>query len=191
MPNDQTAYSCDHHEVVAAYRDARAVFVAAADRTHRDAVAMGCTGFYGTGQTFGPASIAGLATDNPDDPPEGWQWSASAGYLKPRRGKAGQVARDWLDDHALPELDARAVLACHGLPRASRDAHDGASYKVMLPDLFEHDGTIWVLYTGTPGAWGGDLDPGVGEQWTPRKLSEFYAAKEAAEAAKQMAGVSS
>lgn len=120
--------------------------------------------------------VVGLATLDPEDPPEGWRHLMGVGHLMPRRGKAGEAPRKWLADHQPPDL--RGIMADHGLPRSSKSDPESMSYRIMTPKLFEHNGTVWALYRGV-------ID---GEcSWTPRKLSEFYAALEAAEEAEKQA----
>lgn len=181
--SEQYAYSTDLSEIVADYREARRAYTEVASAAHHAAIAMGCEGIYSTGNAFGPPVLVGLATSDKENGPEGWVWSRARNMLLPRRGKAGDAARAWLSAHQLPKQDARGVLAEHGLPRNSKvpsRPRDGA-FDVLLPTLFEHEGVVWALYTGKPGSWTGQGE--VSAAWTPRRLSEYYAAKESVESA--------
>lgn len=53
-------------------------------------------------------------------------------------------------------------------------------YSTSTPGLFEHDGTLWACYGSEPNE--NVFSDGLCT-WTPRKLSEFYTALEAHEAA--------
>lgn len=130
-----------------------------------------------------PPETIGLAEDDPQDPPDGWIYSKSQEHLVPRRGKAGDPAREWLKAHQ-PIASARKVTEEHGLPFNDLLGHadNGITRLFNVPIVFHHDGTLWALYRGTPGRWaGGAQEPGPG--WDERKLSEFYAARESRDAA--------
>lgn len=182
MPEGR-AFSTSNPVTVAAFRAAcdaeretSRTIVAAAEALGKNKGAMH------TGLVFnGIPEIVGLEPDNPDDPPEGWRFTKSAGHLVPRQGKAGDEAREWLASHQ-PKVGARRVLAEHGLPLNDLLGHTdgGITRKFNLPLIFEHDSTVWALYRGRPGRWaGGEIEP----TWDERKLSEFYAAREARDAA--------
>lgn len=178
---DQYAYSTDNPDIVAAYRQALADRNTMGKRIHDDAIALGCTGraMVRSGAFAGdPDRITALEQQG-NHVPDGWR--VVRGNLEPRRGKPGEGARQWLSDHQ--PVDVRHVMEGHGLPRASWvPKGNGFGWKIVKPAFFEHDGTLWACYEGEPGTSGSGFD----EQrctWTPRKLSEFYAAKEAFDAA--------
>lgn len=194
----ETAYSTDNPEIVAAYRDACA---ARRDHARRIVDAVRDLGadherILGTGDGISAPTITGLTPlrrpdtvvpNNDEDYegavhltnyviPDGWRIVRER--LEPRRGKPGQAAREWLAQHQ--PVDVRGVMSTHGLPRAAWIPRRGDfGYTVSAPNLFEHDGTLWACYAGEPGA--GEMDRGETCTWTPRKLSEYHAAKEAHE----------
>lgn len=180
MSKEPKAYSTDDPTAVAAFTAARDASVAFARKVVADAEALGKNKGAlrtSTGSDGGYETI-GIAPDDPDDPPEGWVYSKAREALVPRRGKAGESARKWLAEHQPPkETRIRAVMAEHGLP--VNDMHGDGRFG--LPAIGVHDGVLWALYLGTPGLWfAGDKQPEI--TWTPRKLSEYYAAHEASEA---------
>ncbi|WP_431728637.1 hypothetical protein [Verrucosispora sp. TAA-831] len=167
----ERAYSTSDPATVAAYRAAADGFQNTARRAQEDSEALGKNkgALIRRHPLFG-AEVIGLAADDPTDPPQGWRYLKSVEHLVPRRGKAGDPAREWLEEHQPPKL--RAVMEQHGLPRTSRSDPNSTRYRIMSPALFDHDGTVWALYRGV-------ID---GEcTWTPRKLSEYHAAREASE----------
>jgi len=117
-------------------------------------------------------TITGLFPDDPTNPPDGWVYVARHATLRPQRGPAGDSARTWFADNPLVP-DARAVIARSGLPYYSRTAGEGMRYRLARPHVFHHDGVLWARYLGPVD---GDCT------WTPRRLSEFHAALEAAAA---------
>ncbi|GAA4439661.1 hypothetical protein [Phytohabitans houttuyneae] len=176
------AFSTDDAAAVAAYREAVDAERAAARKAVDAAVQLGKN--KGALIVYGiwdlPNRVVGLAADDPTDPPEGWRYVKTRDRLEPARGAAGQAARDWLATHQ--PVDVRAVLRQHGLPRNSRsEAELSGRYRLSVPIVFEHGGVLWAKYTGHLGGVEGECT------WTPRKLSEFYAAKEAHEAPDRIA----
>lgn len=179
----QHAYSTDNPDVVAAYRIAveqRNTFgkrIAAAV----EALGAGPRVHVRGGAMSGDSQrVVGLEQKG-DHIPDGWRFLKSSGTLEPRRGKPGDPARQWLADHQ--PVDVRTVMEAEGLPRSVWIPTEGFSYRIVLPELFEHDGTLWAMYEAEPGTsdTGFDSEPCT---WTPRKLSEFHAAREAFEAAR-------
>lgn len=128
---------------------------------------------------FGAPRTIGLAADNPADPPEGWRYLKGQDMLSPRQGKAGDSARQWLKQFQ-PTVWPRSILESHGLPYNDLLGEaDVFPRKFNVPRVFMFDGTIWALYTGTPGSWiTGAIEP----TWERRKLSEYHAALEAHQA---------
>lgn len=178
---DQRAYSTSDPAVLAAYHRAVADRDSWKDRLKTDVEALGAgPRYFGMRGAMGsPASLSGLEQKG-EHVPDGWR--TVRGHLEPRRGKPGEQARQWLAEHQ--PVDIRHALVGRGMPRSVWiPASEGSfSYRVVSPEFFMHDETIWVLY---------DAEPGSGESgfdtekctWTPRKLSEFYAAKESFDAA--------
>jgi hypothetical protein len=178
---DQYAYSTNDAAAVAAFRQARADLRAYGERVQDACAALGGSkgplvhhGVWGR-----PDEIVGLEPDGSGAIPDGWRMVR--GRLEPRRGKPGDPARQWLADHRPP--DVRHVLTQHGLPRHAAVPAKGQTFthRLISPVLFEHEGTLWACYEGKPGdRFDGSDEPGC--TWTPRHLSEFYAAREALEA---------
>jgi hypothetical protein len=112
--------------------------------------------------------------------PDGWRLMKSTGRLEPRRGKPGEGARQWLADHQ--PIDVRHVMEQHGLPRAAWIPGDGFRYRIVAPHFFEHDAALWARYAAEPGTSETRFDS-QRCTWEPCKLSEFYAAYEAYQAA--------
>lgn len=179
MTDKQHAYSTDNPDAVAAYRQALADHSAMGKRLCDDVAALGAgprvylrsSGFPGSPDRITALEQAG------NHIPDGWR--VVRGQLEPRRGKPGDAARQWLADHQ--PVDVRHVMESHGLPRACwlpRDKEFG--WSIVTPKLFEHDGVLWACYQGEPGVSGSGFDE-VRCTWTPRKLSEFFAAFEAHE----------
>lgn len=177
----QIAYSTDDPEAVAAFKAAAEALRGFTAQIIADGHALGKNkGVYRSDHVFGGYTVAGLAPDDPNDPPEGWVYSKGRDMLVPRRGKAGDPARAWLDAHKPPK-DLLAVLADFGLPHNDNlGAKDSGSFRIGVPTVFELDGTLWAGYRGHPYASFGGPDECT---WAPRKLSEFHAALEAREAA--------
>lgn len=173
------AYSTDKAEVVAAYLQALADRNAFKDNIRADLETLG-TGpqIYYVSESFsgGRDRITALEQKG-DHIPDGWRVMKRTGLLEPRRGKPGEPARQWLADHQ--PIDVRYVMEQHGLPRTVWLPTD-SGYRIVSPKLFEYDGTLWACYPGEPGRSGGFDNKAC--TWTPRKMSEFYAAVEAFEA---------
>lgn len=171
---NEHAYSTDDPATVAAFKATAIAYNEMGGRAREDAEKLGNNkGALIVGGVLGAPRVVGLAADDPANPPEGWQYVKGRDQLEPRRGKAGESARQWLAGHQPPDL--RGVLAEHGLPVYYRNGN-----KIGNPALFLHDDTVWALYGGYP----------EGEcTWTQRKLSEFHAAQEALEAAETAAKV--
>lgn len=179
MP-EQYAYSTDKPEVLAAYHLVRREMREFGQRMRADCEALGGNsgGLLNRGVWGSPDRIVGLMPDGSGTVPDGWRMVRER--LEPRRGKPGEAARRWLADHQPP--DVRHTLTGHGLPRHSSVPTKAMTYQLIPPVLFELDGTLWVCYEGKPGdelMSGETLDESI---WTPRRLSEFHAAREEAEA---------
>lgn len=178
---DQYAYSTDSAEIVAAYRQALADRNAMGKRINEDVKALGAGPrvYHRSGSFAGDKDRITGVEQQGDHVPGGWR--VVRGNLEPRRGKPGDGARQWLAEHQ--PVDVRHVMEGHGLPRAAWVPRgDAFGWRIVKPALFEHDDTMWACYDGEPGTSGSGFD----EQrctWTPRRLSEFYAAKEAFDAA--------
>lgn len=112
--------------------------------------------------------FVGLAPLDPTDPPEGWR--LVRGQFEPRRGKAGDDARAWLESVQLPSL--RAVMNHHGLPKVVF-----GQGRMSTPGMFLHNDTVWASYSVPP------AEDEVGPAWEKCRLSEFYAAQEDANVA--------
>lgn len=170
-------YATNDTATVAVYRETVAAFNEMGRKAGEDAEALGKNkGALIRNHRVSAPEVVGLGADDPTDPPAGWRYSKAEECLVPRRGQAGEPARQWLDAHQPPDL--RAVLEQHGLPRTCKPGEDFRFF-LSTPGVFEHDGTVWALYPAAPD----------GEcAWTPRKLSEWHAAREAAEEAQSAAG---
>ncbi|MFI2663215.1 hypothetical protein [Micromonospora carbonacea] len=180
-------YATSDPTIVAAYRRAVADRAEMGKRIAADVKALGAgprvfvrtSGFSGI-----PTQLTAIEQQG-DHVPDGWR--VVRGNLEPRRGKPGESAREWLANHQ--PVDVRDAMEKHGLPRACwlpRDREFG--WTISQCRLFEHDGTLWASYAAEPGT----SDSGFDTErcsWESRKLSEFYAAREAMEAAEQVAGV--
>lgn len=169
----EIVFSTDDPEIVSAFQEARVAEHAAAVRATGDAAALGKN--KGPLIVYGVWDMAdrvvGLAADDPADPPEGWVYVKTRDRLEPRRHAAGHAAQDWLAAHQ--PVDVRKVMTGHGLPRNSRSVNElSGSYRLSPPLLFEYQGVLWARYRGFLGGMEGECT------WTPRKLSEFYAAYE-------------
>jgi hypothetical protein len=185
---EQFAYSTDDPEIVAAYRQAVAERNAFGPRIRADVEALGAGPRVMVRSSAFPGDrdkVVALEQSG-DHVPDGWR--VVRGNLEPRRGKRGEAARQWLADHQ--PVDVRHVMEQHGLPRASwvSDPQRGWTHKICKPALFEHEGTLWACYFGEPGKSGSGFDEEPCT-WTRRKLSEFYAAEEAFDAARNAEAV--
>lgn len=124
--------------------------------------------------------LIGLYADDPADPPEGWRYLKSWGGLRPRRGKPGLAAQEFLDRHRYLGNDPLTTLFAHGLvPAAYTPMADGRT-SVNSPAVFEHDGALYAKYRGSFRRW-----PGTEENrptWPQIPLSEYHAAYERAHA---------
>lgn len=199
----ETAYSTDNPDAVAAYRQ-----VHAARENWKHAIKTGLAeigagpkvwlaGFAGEREVSGveakrlpdehlPAAPGDdeegsepndVATVKRYHVPDGWQINKD-GVLVPRRSKPGESARQWIAARKLPSVTR--VMAEHGLPPEVWVPSSGGDYRIHAPVVFEHDGVLWATYPLAPDRCGFNPQPCT---WTPRKLSEFYAAKEAVQAA--------
>lgn len=179
---DMHAYSTDAPEVVQAYRQAvekRNEF-GKWMRTELDALGAGPRVFVRSSGMSGDKQQVTAIEQSGDHIPDGWR--IVRGNLEPRRGKPGEAARRWLAGHQ--PVDVRHVMEQHGLPRSCwvPATRESFSFRVVTPELFEHDGALWACYDTEPGT----SDSGFDDKpctWTPRRLSEFHAAKEAFEEA--------
>ncbi|MER7331612.1 MULTISPECIES: hypothetical protein [unclassified Micromonospora] len=161
-------YSTSDPTTVAAFKAAADAFRDGGRRAREDAEKLGKNkGALMISGPIGKPRLVGLEPDDPTDPPQGWQYIKSRERLEPRRGRAGDAARHWMDAHQPPDL--RGVMGEHGLPAYYRRENI-----IGAPELFEHGGTLWALFKG---------EPQGSCSWEPRKLSEFYAAREAMESA--------
>jgi hypothetical protein len=174
------AYSTDEPEILAAFREAAAAMADYLPRLREEIATIGgaknplvFSGMWGS-----PDELVALEPDGSGVIPDGWRMVRSR--LEPRRGGPGEGARKWLADHQPPDI--RHTLAAHGLPRHAYLSSPSGGFRLIPPVLFEHDGSLWACYDGEPGR--GYLDDGKPCTWTPRRLSEFHAAKEAREAEK-------
>lgn len=176
MSDVQHAYSTDNPDTVAAFTAAVKARSAFAARIIAAAETLGNNKgpLRGGGVMTGYLTV-GLAPDDPENPPAGWRYLKSRDRLEPARGKAGDAARAWLNEHQPPaDADGRTVMEAHGLPRTTGLGATFSTGMVSTPQIFEHDGSVWALY---------DRKPEKECTWTPRKLSEYHAAREAFEAA--------
>lgn len=183
MTEDLHAYSTSDSSALKAYRYATEASRTYGKRIRRDVEALGAGPhvYVNRGMFGSPDKLVALEQDG-DVVPEGWR--VVRGRLEPRRGRPGEGARQWLADHQ--PVDVRHVMQRYGLPRASWVPRgDAFGWRIISPELFEHDGELWACYQGKPGRADSDFDR---EQctWTPRKVSEYYAAKEAFEAAQEV-----
>lgn len=180
MTEKKYVYSTDNPEAVAAFHAAHKLFNEHGQRVIDDAEKLGNNKGILHRSGFGSLPhFVGLIPDDPDNPPAGWRYLKSRDQLEPiARGKAGEPARQWLADHQFPpEADVREVLTKHGLQRTVSYG-DETGFYMGGPDLLEHDGTLWARY-------GAEAEKCT---WQRRKLSEFYAAAEAAELAAEGTG---
>ncbi len=184
-----TVYSTDDPTVVAAFLDAQrqlqgfAVMVTvAAQELGKNTGVMRAAG----AADGGAGTTIGLAPDNPNDPPTGWVYSRGRKMLRPIRGRAGDAARQWLDDHQPPPGTAvHAILARFGLPLHDLLGDVGdMGCRFSAPTVGHVDGVVWALYQGRPGVWWDMTRTEPSQPWVRRRLSEFYAAEEAATAAR-------
>lgn len=178
----EQAFSTSKPETVIAFLVAEAAGIGTVRAIVESAAALGKNkGALRSSGMFGTTATVGLKPDDIADPPDGWIYSKSKDMLVPRRGKAGNPAREWLDANQ-PAVNVRAVLHDHhGLPYHDLLGEvDQINRRFNVPQIFHHDGTLWALYQGTPGFWaGGAIEP----TWTRRMLSEYYLAREGRDAA--------
>jgi hypothetical protein len=184
--SDPAAYSTDQPDHVAAYRTA----VTHADhqraRIAADMKALGVgTNCHITGGPLSGSDHYTITALDPKDDyvPAGWRILQRDGMLHPRRGQAGDAARQWLADHTI--VNVIAALYPTGLARAAWVAGTGHTfgYRVIPPTVFEQDNTLWALYAAEPGNSDAGLDRGEVCTWTRRPLSDYYLAKERHDAA--------
>jgi hypothetical protein len=179
------AYRTAEVGIVNAYRTALACAKARNEKIKNALVELGVSyeifvrtsGFPG-----GKMRITDLVPSS-DHVPNGWRLMKSTGRLEPRRGKPGEAAREWLAKHQ--PIDVRHVMEENGLPRAAWIPGDGFNYRIVSPQFFEHDGALWARYAAEPGTSGSGFD-NEPCTWEPIKLSEFYAAYEAHQAADEV-----
>jgi hypothetical protein len=172
---DEYAYSTGDPAALAAYRETREAVQRFAEALKVDCEALGGNdgAYVRFGVWGGRNKIFGLIPDGSGTIPDGWRLVRD--QLEPRRGKPGEAAREWLDAHQPP--DVRHAMTGHGLPRHSSVPSGTGGYLMKSPVLFEHDDTLWACYEGKPGDRITSTEAGC--TWTPRKLSEFHAAREA------------
>lgn len=170
---ERYVFSTSDPGILAAFYETRDAIKDFSARLKADCEALGGNdGAYVRRGIWGhPDEITALKPDGSGTIPEGWRIVRE--QLEPRRGKPGEAARQWLADHQPPDM--RHVMSQQGLPRHSiMPAGDG--FKHYPPTLFEHEGTLWAGYRSKPGDNFLDTGPCT---WTPRKLSEYFAAKAA------------
>lgn len=184
-----TCYSTTDPDTVKALLDATQALHDFAVKVCADAEQLGNNkGVRRSGGLFGHIEVAGLAPDDPENPPEGWRYLKGRDILLPRRGKAWESARRWMSDHEAPKVDVRGVLSEHGLPRYSTNGSgDLGGLRIDMPGIFHHDGTVWANYSGRPCneplAVRDEDYAEPDERWMLRRDSEWHAAREALEAA--------
>lgn len=179
-------YSTSDPTVLAAYTEATEATKAFNLRVLDAAKMLGKNaGVYRGSDIFATTGVTGLAPLDPNDPPEGWVFLKSKNVLGPARGKAGDPARRWLAGHR-PPPSVLDILESSGLPRHDirGETRDGQT-RITAPRTFVHDGALWALFEGTPGFW---TSPKAAEgPWIERAMSEYWAAREAYEAAEKAA----
>ena len=162
------AFKTTNPEIVAAWKATAEQIREANKRAVREAEAIGKNNGLMIQRALGEEKFVGLSPLDPEDPPEGWRYVR--GQFEPRRGKAGDAARQWLASVQRPDL--RGILAGHGLPRMTT-----FRYGFMgVPGLVMHDAAVYAIYKGGP-------DSDVGPAWESCRPSEYYAAQEDAETA--------
>lgn len=165
--NTGTAYKSTDPAVVSTWKITADQRRQARNRAVEEAEQIGKNNGLMIQRSLDPEQFVGLSPIDPADPPEGWRHVRN--QFEPRRGKAGDDARDWLKSVQLPSM--RDAMAAHRLPQlVFGGGHMG------VPAMLLHDDAVWVLYTVAP-----DPDE-VGPAWEPCRVSEFYAAQEASEA---------
>lgn len=172
MTRKEFIYSTTDTDALAAFHTAEEAFRAAGNRIVEDAQKLGNNRGVLQNAFGGLPTFVGLIPDDPDNPPEGWRYLRTRERLEPiARGKAGAEARQWLAERQMPpEADVHDVLAKHGLQKAKPYWTDDGMFSFGRPGLLEHEGTLWARY----GVEAPDCT------WERRKLSDFYAAWEAA-----------
>lgn len=177
------AFRTDDPVVLDAYRQARQQRIAAGKAMIDEAEQLGKNkgpavrgGIFGLGD-----ELVGLFADDPADPPQGWHYLKGRDLLLPRRGRAGDEAREFLERHKKIGVDPRVVLSEHGLPTESAVPTSGG-YSLRKPVVFEHEGALYAKYTGEVRH---ELGNDTGSTWPAIPLSQYYAALEAVQAAGQ------
>lgn len=156
--------------------------VDAAVALHPDARPFGT----GPGLFSDRGKIEGIACADGDfrPPPAGWRWVVSRRCYRPRQGKVGKPAQDWLD--ALPEdpgTGLTELCKAAGLPRTIFTDHRVFGPGVELYPYLgidEDPERLWIVYGTRLDAHPDDLGeltlaPGVRQA----RLSEYHAAREA------------
>lgn len=172
MRDQETAYWTADPTIVDAYKTARAAQTAYTDRLVADTKALGGNaGPYARWDTwFGGLSMTGLRPGD-GEPPAGWRYLKTYDRIEPMRGKPGAGARAWLSDHQMPaEANVRAVMAAHGLPIHVQGAMDDG-IGLYLPSIALYGDRLWATCSVEMTEC----------TWNRGRLSEYYAAKEAAE----------
>lgn len=167
----EIAFKTTDPEIVAAWKRVVETRSAAVARALAEAESIGKNKGFMVQRSLGDEEFTGLAPIDPEDPPEGWRFVRN--QFEPRRGKAGDDARAWLKSVQLPNL--RNVMHEHGMPKVVF-----ANHRMMTPGLLLHNDTIWANFSQDIG------DREVGPAWERCRLSEYYAAQEAADEAAQV-----
>jgi hypothetical protein len=159
----QAAYRTTNPAVLAAWMSTAEKIRDISNRSVDEAKAIGKNKGLMVQRSFGDERFVGLAPLNPKDPPAGWRYVRE--QLEPRRGKPGEEATAWLAGIQVPSM--RDAMKAHGLPR-----HCSLKYGFFgVPGMFQHDGVIWVIYSGEP-----EGEPGPA--WEKVRPSEYLAAQE-------------
>lgn len=168
MADVRTAYKTSDPAIVAAWKATAEPIKETGNRAVSEAEAIGKNKGLMIQRSLDEQRFVGLAPIDPQDPPEGWR--LVRGQFEPRRGRAGDDARAWLESVQMPSM--RAVMNDHGLPKLVF-----GNGRMATPGMFLHDDTIWASYSVAP------ADDEVGPAWEKCRLSEYYAAQEATDAA--------
>jgi len=164
----RTAYKTSDPAIVAAWKTTAEQMKETGNRAVDEAEAIGKNKGLMIQRSIDEERFVGLAPVDPEDPPEGWR--LVRGQFEPRRGKAGDDARAWLESVQMPSL--RAVMDGHGLPKVIF-----GNGRMATPGMFLHNETVWASYSVAP------EEGEVGPLWEKCRLSEFYAAQESADIA--------
>lgn len=172
MPNtaDQAAFKSTHPDVTAAWNDITASYDAwqAAMFQFRDQVAPGAgclvVKFYGRRHV-----LAGFDRKPVVGP---WRMNRAGDWIPDRRTGPGKRIGAEFDTHTV------RLPALPGMPSAVLGAG-----KEFTHGTFSYDGTVWVLWGCDPATVTGVDDT----MWAPARLSQYHAALEAAEAARETA----